>query len=101
MRRTYLKAIHLGKQLLDVSGGHPLGIKGHDLIFDLVEHGLALSDELGLELAVSIPEYLDFYKARGGFYGFWTVAIAVVIRVRALVFGIAQEFLKLGLKSFL
>src|SRR5512135_48625 len=58
-RRTQSGSIHIAKDLLYVSGCHPLCIQCYYLVFKVIQDGLSLLYKLRFKIAVAIPRDLQ------------------------------------------
>ena len=82
-RGRNLHAVQLTHDLLDVAGGHPLGVQGQDLLVEARHAPLVLADQLRLERAVAIAGRGDGQLAQVALHRLLRTPVATVRRALA------------------
>jgi len=75
------KTIHFRKDLLNIPGPHTFGVKGYDLVFDLIQHSLALPDYLRLKFSLPIPGNPDLQSPGRGLNSLRTVDVSGIVGI--------------------
>lgn len=99
-----LYSVYIFDVFVDIVAGHPFGIHGDDLSFNVfADAGLVLFQDLRIELAFSIPGHSDFCISETGFQRFLAIAIPAVfgILLGLVVTFISQTFIQFASQTVL
>ncbi len=93
--------IDIHERVGGLTGGHPLGIYGDDLLIDVRNVFLPLLDDFRLKRGLAVLRDVDSHRTVAGVDSLFLVAVTVVVGVEALEFFISEVLIHLGFHHLL